>query len=71
MRADTQKVLQAVMANAELSAEQRNKAIMDIRTATEKTIQSELGAAGAKHYLKTGGYWLRSMGGQNFPTPQQ
>ncbi len=68
MQGDTEKALQAIYMNTELSPEQRNKAIMDIRTATEKTIQRELGASGAKHYLKTGGSWISRLGQQHHPT---
>jgi hypothetical protein len=69
MRGDTQKALQAIYMNTELSPEQRNQAIMDIRAATEKTIEKELGASGAKHYLKTGGSWINRLGPQNTLIP--
>jgi hypothetical protein len=69
MQGDTQKALQVIYTNTELSPEQRNKAIMDIRTAAEKTIEKELGASGAKHYLKYGGSWIRRLGPQSNPIP--
>ncbi len=69
MQGDTQKALQAIHTNVELSPEQRNKALTDIRTAAEKTIEKELGASGAKHYLKTGGSWIRRLGPQSNTMP--
>jgi hypothetical protein len=69
MRGETQKALQAVYANTGLSPEQQSKAITDIRTATEKTIERELGPSGAKYYLKTGGSWIRRLGPQNTLIP--
>jgi len=61
MRTDVQRAVQAVQANTTLSPEARTKAVEEIRLAAEKTIQAELGASGAKHYLKSGGSWLRGL----------
>lgn len=62
MEADVGKAVQALNANQNLTPEQRTKAMQDIRTATEKAVQNELGEKGTKYYLKSGGYWLRNLG---------
>jgi hypothetical protein len=62
MEADVEKAVRTLNANQALSPEQRTKALQDIRVATEKAVQSELGEKGTKYYLKGPGYWLRRIG---------
>lgn len=61
MKAEAEKAAGDVRRNTNLSPEERNKALQDIRTATEKAVTQEIGERGLKYYKRQGGYWIRNI----------
>ncbi|HEY1172411.1 MAG TPA: hypothetical protein VGH19_13670 [Verrucomicrobiae bacterium] len=61
MKDDTEKAARVLAQNQNLSPEQRQKAMQEMVATAESKIQTELGASGAKYYLKSGGSWLRNL----------
>lgn len=61
MKAEAEKAANDVRRNTSLSNEERTKALQDIRTATEKAVQQEIGERGLNYYKRQGGYWIRNI----------
>lgn len=47
--------------NKDLTNEQRQAALQDIRTETENTLKQTLGEKAYKNYLKNGGWWINNL----------
>ena len=54
---------QKIRSDQSLNNEQRQAALKDIQTETEKAIGSSLGEKGIKTYKRGGGYWINNLGG--------
>ena len=54
---------QKIRIDQSLNNEQRQAALKDIQTETEKAIGSSLGEKGVKNYKRSGGYWINNLGG--------
>ena len=54
--------------NKDLTSEQRQAALQDIRTETENTLKQTLGEKAYKSYLKNGGWWINNLAPSR-PTP--
>lgn len=61
MKADAEKAASAIRNNSALSPEERTAALQDVRLATEKAVQQEIGEKGLKYYKRQGGYWLNNI----------
>lgn len=59
----------ALRNNKELTAEQRQAALWELRTETENTLKTTLGEKGYKSYLKNGGWWINNIAPQKSPAP--
>lgn len=55
--------------NKEMTAEQRQTALWELRTETENTLKETLGEKAFKSYQKNGGYWINSIAPQKSPAP--
>lgn len=55
--------------NKEMTAEQRQTALWELRTETESTLKETLGDKAYKSYQKNGGYWIHSIAPQKSPAP--
>ena len=55
--------------NKEMTAEQRQTALWELRTETENTLKETLGEKAYKSYQKNGGYWINSIAPQKSPAP--
>ena len=51
-----------------LTSEQRQQALTEMRTLAEKTLQETLGEKGFKSYQSRGGYWMRNLAPTTRPT---
>ena len=54
---------QKIRTDQTLSNEERQAALKDIQTETEKTVSSSLGEKGIKSYKRSGGWWINNLGG--------
>ena len=56
-----EKAAESLKANQDLSAEQRQTALAQIRTETEASVKAALGDKLFKRYMNNGGWWLNSL----------
>ena len=54
----------ALRNNKDLSAEQRQTALANLRAETENTLEQTLGEKGYKSYVKNGGWWINNIAPQ-------
>jgi hypothetical protein len=56
-----EKSVRDLQTDQSITPDQRNQALQQIRTETEKTIKNSLGDAGYKRYLRQGGWWINNL----------
>lgn len=61
--------MKKLRANKELTAEQSQTALQQLRTETENALKETLGEKAYKSYLKNGGWWLNNLAPQRSSAP--
>ena len=61
LKTDAEKAANEVRRNRDLTPEQRNQALQDIRAASEAAVTKEIGEKGYKYYRQHGGYWFNNI----------
>lgn len=61
LKADAEKAANELRRNNELTSEQKNQALQEIRVAAEAAVSKEIGDRGLKYYRQHGGYWFNNI----------
>lgn len=65
LKADAEKAANELRRNNDLTSEQKNQALQEIRAAAEAAVSNEIGDRGFKYYRSHGGYWFNNLGPRN------
>lgn len=62
-----EEALKTLRENKDLTADQRQAALWELKTETENTLKTTLGEKAYKSYLKNGGWWINNIAPQRSP----